>query len=122
MIEHKAMYSAATVTVAAAGVRSSSGSIMLDSLNRTLKIASQCFLPHNIRNSMKEQQSLTFLNRNTVVNLDLNEDGNISFLEWAFKDNTLSTAPLDLLMERWLKYDVEGKGYLTIDEAYNRKA
>ena len=71
---------------------------------------------------MKEQQSLTYLNRNTVVNLDLNEDGNISFLEWAFKDNTLSTAPLDLLMERWLKYDVEGKGYLTIDEAYNRKA
>ena len=30
--------------------------------------------------------------------------------------------PLELLMERWLKYDVEGKGYLTMDEAYHRKA
>lgn len=65
---------------------------------------------------------MTFLDRNSIANLDLNEDGNISFLEWAFKDNTQPPASLELLMERWLKYDVEGKGYLTIDEAYNRKA
>ena len=30
--------------------------------------------------------------------------------------------PVALLMERWLKYDTEGKGYLTIEEAYQRKA
>ena len=65
---------------------------------------------------------MTFPHRNTIANLDLNEDGNISFLEWAFKDNTHPPGPLELLMERWMKYDVEGKGFLTIDEAYNRKA
>ena len=65
---------------------------------------------------------IDFLYRDTIANVDLNEDGNVSFLEWAFKDNTHPPAPLELLMERWLKYDVEGKGFLTIDEAYNRKA
>ena len=55
--EYKVIYSAATVTVAAA-VRLRwicSGSIMLDYLDRRLKIASKCFLPHDARNSGKEQ-------------------------------------------------------------------
>lgn len=53
---------------------------------------------------------------------DLNKDGNISFLEWAFKDKIAPALPLELLMERWLKFDVEGKGYLTIEEAFHRTA
>ena len=95
---------------------------MLDYLRRKLKIASKVFLPHNARHPGKEHQSLTFLYRNTIADLDLNKDGNISFLEWAFKDNIHPPVSLELLMERWLKYDVEGKGFLTIEEAYKRKA
>ena len=56
IIKYKAIYSAATVTVAAAGSLRwmCSGSVMLDYLDQTLKIASKYFLPHNASNSGKE--------------------------------------------------------------------
>ncbi len=38
------------------------------------------------------------------------------------KDNAGHQTSIALLMERWLKYDTEGKGYLTLEEAYHRKA
>ena len=30
--------------------------------------------------------------------------------------------PIALLMDRWTRYDTEGKGYLTVEEAYDRRA
>ena len=61
------------------------------------------------------------LERTTLASHDVNNDGKISFLEWALKDDLTPTVSLDLLAKRWLQYDVEGKGYLTVDEAYHRR-
>ena len=58
--------------------------------------------------------------RNKHQVADTNKDGVITFAEWA-----RSTAPLSLelkrLISRWSAFDVEGKGYLTKEEAYYRK-
>lgn len=66
--------------------------------------------------------TLTWMTRASIAKHDINDDKKIAFLEWAYKDGHKPELSLDLLMSRWLQYDVEGKGYLTIEEAHSRKA
>ncbi|KAG5813362.1 hypothetical protein H9Q74_012742 [Fusarium xylarioides] len=53
--------------------------------------------------------------------VDVNQDGLISFLEWAQSRDAFASLGLDVLAERWSRYNWEGKGYLTKDEAMNRR-
>lgn len=51
--------------------------------------------------------------------LDANGDGLVTFVEYL--DMSRMTT-VEQAMERWVKFDFERKGYLTFDEAYERKA
>lgn len=57
--------------------------------------------------------------RHEFSQADANGDGKLTFLEWA--------APLDAAADiaamaaRWADFDWEGKGYLTQEEAFERK-
>ncbi|KAJ6497320.1 hypothetical protein C8R45DRAFT_1128939, partial [Mycena sanguinolenta] len=53
--------------------------------------------------------------------MDVNQDGQISFLEWAQSRDHFAGMGLQVLAERWAKFDWEGKGYLTGEEAFERK-
>ena len=53
---------------------------------------------------------------------DINKDGVISFVEWAEHGSFDKTLSWDRLVETWAHFDVEGKGYLTREEAIYRKA
>ncbi|KAF8190027.1 hypothetical protein K438DRAFT_2143399 [Mycena galopus ATCC 62051] len=53
--------------------------------------------------------------------MDANQDGHISFLEWAQSRDHFAGLGMQVLAERWAKFDWEGKGYLTREEAFERK-
>jgi hypothetical protein len=54
---------------------------------------------------------------------DHSGDGKLTFLEWALRDEGVrSDAALAPLAKHWAKFDVEGKGYLTEEEAFSRRA
>ena len=52
---------------------------------------------------------------------DTNGDNLITFSEWALATAEPSSE-LQRLLSRWAAFDVEGKGYMTKEEAYHRKA
>ena len=52
---------------------------------------------------------------------DLNGDGIITFGEWALSQAVEGGSP-KALAEHWAKFDWENKGYLTFQEAYERRA
>jgi Ca2+-binding EF-hand superfamily protein len=52
---------------------------------------------------------------------DLNNDGKITFGEWILTQ-TMEGGNVKALADHWTKFDWEGKGYLTFQEAYERKA
>lgn len=56
---------------------------------------------------------------NKMFELDANGDGLLTFVEYL---NMSSMTTVEQTMERWVKFDFERKGYLTFDEAYERKA
>jgi hypothetical protein len=60
--------------------------------------------------------------RSKISAMDKNEDGVISFLEWAQSSEAFAHVGLKKLAERWGQYDWEGKGYMAIVEAINRKS
>jgi hypothetical protein len=60
--------------------------------------------------------------RHKLTALDENQDGLLTFLEWAQSREAFENLSWKKLAERWAQYDWEGKGYLTVDEAINRKA
>ncbi|KAF5678087.1 hypothetical protein FCIRC_6540 [Fusarium circinatum] len=53
--------------------------------------------------------------------VDVNQDGMISFLEWVQSRDAFAGLGLDVPAERWNQYDWERKGYLTKDEAMDRR-
>ncbi|KAJ7042784.1 hypothetical protein C8F04DRAFT_1074793 [Mycena alexandri] len=53
--------------------------------------------------------------------MDVNRDGRLSFLEWAQSRDHFAGLGLQTLAERWAEFDWEGKGYLTAEEAFERK-
>lgn len=59
--------------------------------------------------------------RHKFTALDENQDGLISFLEWAQSRDAFASLSLEVLAQRWNQYDLEGKGYLTMNEAMNRR-
>jgi len=56
-----------------------------------------------------------------IVAADVNGDGNINFIEWAQSKESFGGVPWETLARRWSLYDWEGKGYLTLEQAMNRK-
>ncbi|KAJ7695578.1 hypothetical protein B0H14DRAFT_809664 [Mycena olivaceomarginata] len=53
--------------------------------------------------------------------VDVNRDGRLSFLEWAQSRDHFTGLGLQTLAKRWAEFDWEGKGYLTAEEAFERK-
>ncbi|KZP23352.1 hypothetical protein FIBSPDRAFT_1043047 [Athelia psychrophila] len=51
---------------------------------------------------------------------DANGDGKLTFLEWAAPSDT--AADTAATAAKWADFDWEGKGYLTQEEAFERKA
>jgi hypothetical protein len=60
--------------------------------------------------------------RAQVVAADVNGDGIVSFIEWARSKESFGAVPWETLAGRWSLYDWEGKGYLTLKQAMNRKS
>jgi hypothetical protein len=52
---------------------------------------------------------------------DLNDDRKITFGEWVLSQAVEGGSPM-ALAKHWTKFDWEEKGYLTFQEAYERKA
>jgi Ca2+-binding EF-hand superfamily protein len=65
-----------------------------------------------------------FLCRDLFATADTNEDGKMTFAEW--RDSMMHSTHHDennaTLFKHWIKYDIENVGYLTKEEAINRKA
>ena len=59
--------------------------------------------------------------RAQIVAADVNGDGNINFIEWAQSKESFGGVPWETLARRWSLYDWEGKGYLSLEQAMNRK-
>jgi len=53
---------------------------------------------------------------------DANGDGKVTFLEWVRSPSAASLDSLPVVAAHWEKFDVEGKGYLTEEEALLRLA
>lgn len=53
--------------------------------------------------------------------VDANNDGIITFLEWCQSKEANRNKPWEKLAAQWERYDVERKGYLTIEEAFLRR-
>lgn len=57
--------------------------------------------------------------RHEFSRADANSDGKLTFLEWAAPLNMATD--IAVLVARWADFDWEGKGYLTEEEALERK-